>query len=77
MVNSQYQLRKKLGETFIVSPNDLGVKTLTNWYKKITSYLKTAPFLIVVPLSFLIGLFAYILLNHFLVKVVSLLQYGF
>lgn len=77
MKNFPYQLKKELREIFIIPPNDLGIKLLTNYYKKLTSYLKTAPFIIVIPLSFFIGVMFYLVFNRLLISLVSLLQYGF
>lgn len=77
MRNFQYQLKKELREIFTIPPNDLGIKILTDYYKKLTSYLKTAPFLIVIPLSFLIGVVFYLVFNRLLIAFVNLLQYGF
>lgn len=72
-----YRLENKLNEVFLVSPNDLGWKNLTNIYKWLTQYLKQLPFLIIVPLSFLLAIIAYFVLGKLLVRLVTILQYGF
>ena len=70
-------LRNKLREVYVVEPNDLGFPFLTNIYRKIIIFFKTAPFLIVVPLA-LFGATGIVYLFGFLaVRLVSLLQYGF
>lgn len=69
--------KKKLDEIYIVSPNNLGFKKLTDIYRLLTSYLKTAPFIIVVPFSFFITFFLYFIFGFLIVKLVNLLQYGF
>jgi len=77
MKSLNYRLKRKLNEVFVVEPNDLGIVFLTNWYKRITAYFKTAPFLIVIPLSFLVAIFLYLIFGYLVVRLVSLLQYGF
>ncbi len=72
-----YRLKNKLNEVFLVSPNDLGWKKLTDIYKWLTQYLKQLPFLIIVPLSFLLAIVAYLVLGKLLVRLVTILQYGF
>lgn len=71
------QLRNKLNEVFIVSPNDLGVDFLTEKFKRITSLLKTMPFLILIPLSFAVALLIYLIFGYLVIRAVSILQYGF
>lgn len=71
------KLKKKLNEIFIVEPNDLGIKFLTSWYKFLVARLKTAPFLIIIPFSFLIGYFLYLIFGFLIVRLATFLQYGF
>lgn len=73
----QYRLQQKMDEVFFLEPADLGPAHITHIYKMITSFLKSMPFLYIVPLSFLLAFFIYILLGPLIVKLVSLLQYGF
>lgn len=79
MVKSiNYRLRTKLNEVYSVEPADLGVKSLTNLYKKTTSYFKTMPFVWVIPLSFILAFLLYFGSGRsLLIRIVSLLQYGF
>lgn len=70
-------LKRKLKEIYFIAPNDLGLGFLNLWYKRLTSYLKTAPFLVIFPLSLVTAIISYLLLNRLLVNLVSLLQYGF
>lgn len=77
MVTFNYRIHKKLEETFSLEPNDLGVGFLTAVYKKTTSYLKSLPFLIIIPLSFLVAVLLYLLIGGLAVKLATLLQYGF
>lgn len=77
MKTSNWQLKKKLNEIYIIEPNDLGIKKLTTWYKFIVRYFKTVPFIVIVPLSFLIGYVLYLFFGFLIVRLVSLLQYGF
>ncbi|MGB9707143.1 MAG: hypothetical protein ACPL1D_00075 [Microgenomates group bacterium] len=77
MKTVNYQLKRKLNEIFIVEPNDLGMRFLTLGYKFLVRYLKTAPFLIIVPFSFLLGYLLYLFFGFLIVRLVTLLQYGF
>lgn len=79
MVKSiNYRLKSKLNEVYSVEPADLGAGRLTNLYKLITSYFKTMPFLWVIPLSFFLAFLLYFGSGRvLLIKIVSLLQYGF
>jgi len=69
--------QKKLNEVFSLEPNNLGVGFLTNFYKKMVARFKVAPFIIIIPFSFIFAGMAYFLLGYLLIKLVSLLQYGF
>ena len=76
-MKTEYLLKKKLKEIYLVSPNDLGHPLLTKIYKKITGYFKIMPFIVVIPLSFLTAFLMYLVFGPLLVKLASLLQYGF
>lgn len=71
------KLKKRLNEVFIIPPNDLGEKRLTDFYKWLTSYLKTMPFIIVIPIATLIVFGIYFLFGFLVVRLTTLLQYGF
>lgn len=71
------RLKRKLNEVFSVEQNDLGINFLTYYFKKITVYLKEAPFIYVIPIAFLASIFLYFVLGRFLIKLVTVLQYGF
>lgn len=77
MKTAELRLRQKLNEVFILEPNDLGPRTLTDWYKKITVHLKTKPFIFIIPMSLLSGVGLYFILRQLLIRLVTLLQYGF
>lgn len=77
MKTINWRLKKKLNEVFFIEPNDLGWEVMTNIYKILTVHFKTAPFIIVVPLSLVISFFLYLIFGHLVVRLVSLLQYGF
>jgi len=77
MKTIEYKLKRKLNEVFILEPNDLGSDFLTNLYHKITSHFKTMPFIYILPLSILLAVVSYFILNYLLIKFVTLLQYGF
>lgn len=71
------RLSAKLHEVFIVEPNDLGHPFLTFWYKRTTKFLKTMPFLYIVPMSFMLALLMYAVSGFIVVKLTSVLQAGF
>lgn len=71
------KLKKRLNEAYIVPPNDMGFNLLNKIYKSMVVYFKTAPFIIIVPLSLILGIFMYLVFGYLLVRLVSLLQYGF
>ncbi|MBI4008693.1 hypothetical protein HY357_00495 [Candidatus Roizmanbacteria bacterium] len=72
-----YRLHKKLEETFVVEPNNLGTELLTFLYHRVTSFLKQMPFIFIIPMSIVGAIFLYILFGSLIVKLVTLLQYGF
>lgn len=71
------KIRQKQSEIYTLEPNSFRYETITQWYKKTTAPFKTMPFLYILPLSGLIAIASYLLLEHLLVNIVSLLQYGF
>jgi len=78
MKRFENKLKKHFNEVFLVEPNNLGANWMTNTYKNMTSFLKQMPFSVIIPLSLLFVLFLYLLFDKaLLVKLTSLLQYGF
>lgn len=77
MKTARITLKKKLDEVYSIEPNNLGLGFLTSFYKSLTSRFKTSPYAIIIPLSFLVSLIGYLFLGYLLIKLVSLLQYGF
>lgn len=77
MKEVNFRMKQKLNEVFSVEPNDLGVGFLTNYFRKITAYFKVIPFVYFIPLTFLISLILYFFLGKLLVRLVTILQYGF
>jgi hypothetical protein len=71
------RLREKLREVYSVEPTDLRFGPLNTLYKRATRRLKTMPFVAIVPLAFVLAALMYILFGHLIVKLASLLQYGF
>lgn len=71
------RLQAKFHEIFVVEPNDLGHPLLTYWYKRTTKFLKTMPFLYIIPLSFIIAILMYAVFGWLLVRLVTILQHGF
>ena len=77
MKKINFRMKQKLNEVFSIEPNDLGVNFLTFYFRKITAYFKVIPFVYIIPLTFLISLFLYLLLGKLLIRLVTILQYGF
>ena len=77
MTNMNLRMKQKLNEVFLVEPNDLGIDSLTFYFRKITARLKTIPFAYVIPFTFLISLVLYLILGKLLIRLVTILQYGF
>ncbi len=71
------RLKKKLNEVFLIEPNDLGWRFLTNLYKDLTAHLKNFPFILIIPVSFILAMIFYLIFGRLIVGLVSLLQYGF
>lgn len=71
------KLEKEFHEIFSLKPNDLGNRYLTTIYKYVTAPLKQMPFMYVVPVAFMASIMLYLLGGHFVIKLVSLLQYAF
>lgn len=71
------RLKKQMNEIFLLEPNNLGFWPLTSLFKRTTKPLKTMPFIIIIPVTFIIALIMYLIFGNLLIKLVSLLQYGF
>jgi hypothetical protein len=71
------RLQKKLHEVFAIEPTDLSIRPLTRIYKRSTRHLKTMPFIYIIPMAFLVTILLYVVFGHLVVKLASLLQYGF
>jgi hypothetical protein len=71
------KLKNKVNEVYFIPPNDLGFVPLTKLYKLFTRPLKTAPFIIIIPLSFLAAIVGYYVFGYLIVRLASILQYGF
>ena len=77
MKTIQYRLKHKLDEVYFVEPNDLGNEQLTALYKIVTPFLKQMPFIFVIPLSMVFSVMLYVLLGGLVVRLATILQYGF
>ena len=71
------QLKTKLEEVYLVEPNDLHFSILTKAYKYTTRCLKRMPFLYIIPFTFIISVLFYVVFGFSIVRLVSILQYGF
>lgn len=77
MKNINYRMKEKMNEVFSIEQSELGASFFTNYFRKITANLKTMPFIYVIPLTVVSSIFMYFILGRFLVKLVTVLQYGF
>ena len=77
MRSIETKLKKTVNEVFFIEPNNLGLGLFNSLYKRTTHPLKFAPFIIVIPLAFLAAMVMYFIFGQLLIKLVSLLQYGF
>ena len=77
MKTINYKIRQKLNEVYLVEPNDLGLPFVNNLYHGITKFFKTAPFIFIIPSSFIGALIMYLLFGSMIIKLASVLQYGF
>mgnify|MGYP001581769386 CR=1 FL=1 len=77
MKNINFRMKQKMNEVFSIEPNNLGVNFLTIYFKKITAYLKIAPFIYIIPFTILTALILYLFLGRLLVNLVTILQYGY
>lgn len=71
------RIQNKYSEIFFLQPNQLGNNRINLFYKITTRFLKKAPFIVIVPTVTIIVVLIYILVGPLLVKLASLLQYGF
>lgn len=71
------KIRKHYREVYAVSVNDLSVPFLTNIFKRYAPYLKYFPFRIILPISVVGALAAYLIFGMMIIRLVSRLQYGF
>lgn len=64
-------------DIFALKPNNLGNPFLTAWYKRLTKRLKAMPFLYIIPLSLVTALLLYLVFGGLVVRIATILQYGF
>lgn len=70
-------LRNHYKEVFVLEPNDLHFPLATKIFKKFSPLLKIFPFRVFVPLSVLGTVLLYILFGAIVIRLVTVLQYGF
>ena len=76
-MKTEILFKKKLDEVFFLEPNQIGPNLLNTLFKDFSANFKKMPFLIIIPFSLLLSLISYFLFNSLIIKLVSLLQYGF
>lgn len=70
-------LQKKVDEIYALKPNDLHIPLLTHMYKLSTGPLKVFPFKLLLPASLGASIFLYLIFGYVLIRMTSILQYGF
>jgi hypothetical protein len=77
MTNDQFFLKlvEKMDEVTIVPPQTVG--PFTGFYKSLTSQFKVAPWKSAGIVSFLATLSMYLLVGGLLIRLASILQYGY
>jgi len=76
--NTSYQhIEREFQQIFAVKPNDLRMPWLTALYKWTTGPLKRMPFIYFVPLALCAVLALYLLVGPLIIRLASILQYGF
>lgn len=70
-------LKKKVNEAYAVPPTHFNHSLINNLFKLSASSLKSLPFKIMLPLSLFFSLLLYFIFGLIIVRLVSLLQYGF
>jgi len=71
------RLKDKMDEVYLVEPNDLGFTRGTLLYRRVNRYFKEMPFIFIIPLSFAASTLLYLFFGPFIVRLTTLLQYGF
>lgn len=78
MKNRKYlELKKNVRELYVVPPNDLGIPIFTTWYRSINKYFKSAPFIIIVPLTIALFLVLALISRFLIVNLATFIQYGY
>jgi len=73
----QLSFKKNIDETFMIEPADWGVSIITDWHHFFTKPLKRYPFIIIIPLSTVVVVTLFIVFSTLVIRLASLLQYGF
>ncbi|PIY69366.1 hypothetical protein COY90_01025 [Candidatus Roizmanbacteria bacterium CG_4_10_14_0_8_um_filter_39_9] len=77
MKSNLFELKRKMNEVYSIAPNDLGHPALTKGYRRINIYFKNMPFLVVIPASIIFAFLLYMASGYIIVRLTSILQYGF
>ena len=70
-------IKNRISNTYSITPNDLYSEKITFIYKLLTKPLKSFPFRIYLPISIIAVVFSLILFRFLIIRLVSLMQYGF
>ena len=70
-------IKSRINNTYTLMPNDLYWTKITYLYKLFTQPLKSFPFKIYLPISIIIGIFSFFIFRFLIIRLVSLIQFGF
>ena len=71
------KLKNRVDDIYSIAPSDLHSGVLTDMFRQTTGSLKFFPFKIIIPVSVITAFFLYIFAGFLVVRLVSLLQFGF
>ncbi|MCA9371587.1 hypothetical protein KC726_01690 [Candidatus Woesebacteria bacterium] len=77
ITKQEQYLIDQMHKIFEVQPNTTGSLWLNNWYKRTTKHLKSMPFILLLPMAFVVSFFVYTILGKLTIIAVSFLQHGF
>lgn len=70
-------LKRGWREMKVVEPNDLGIPFLNTLYRRSIVWVKSAPFIIIIPLAFAFFIAVAVVSRFFIVRLATFIQYGF
>lgn len=71
------KLKHKVDDVYSVPPTAFGDSVLTSLFRQTTGKLKFFPFKVIIPVSIVAAIFLYAIVGFLIVRLVSILQFGF